>query len=113
MNNIEILEKLLKQYEKFNESYGMNGYVIDRKEIRAIKNIIQENKELKTKLQEHICIEAHDQVKQLYIPKSKVKELAKKYEFAINDYDSSTADYKHSQNLGKYLACIELLKGEE
>lgn len=79
MSDIKILEERInfcknntECQEVLNQCFGCTFEV---EEIQAIKNIIAENKELKRKLQEHICIEAHEQVKQLYIPKSKVKEI--------------------------------------
>lgn len=83
---------------QFEDDYQVR--ITEQKEFDALNLAI--NHLRKTKL-------VHSQ----FIPKSKVKELAKKYEFALNGYDSSTADYKHSQNLGRYLACIELLKEGE
>lgn len=70
MNNIKILEEWLKEMDEHFKITHINN----TKEREALRFIIQDYKELKTKLQEHICIEAHEQVKQLYVPKSKVKE---------------------------------------
>lgn len=89
----------------------------DRKEARKIletlnyKNLIQENKEL---YKNYLKLKSEMEILNIaYIPKLKVKELSKKYEFALNGYDSSTADYIHSQNVGRYMACVELLKEGE
>ena len=53
-----------------------------------------------------------DNMERLYVDKDKVKEKMKKYEWSLNGYDSSTADYKHSQCIGRYLALQELLREE-
>ena len=52
MNNIEILEDMIKDYEnKIEHEYGFSDYYIQKikKEKQAIENLIQENKELKEK----------------------------------------------------------------
>lgn len=50
-----------------------------RKSYQTLKNLIEnqqkEIEELKYKVREHICIEAHKQVKQLYISKDKIKPI--------------------------------------
>lgn len=67
--DIKILEKLMEDgKEDFTDTR------LSDCEIKSIKNLIARYKELEYKLREHICIEAHEQVKQLYIPKSKVQE---------------------------------------
>ena len=126
MNNIEINDKLEtdieNKYIKFKENVKLTTeeaiYILKRKDFCdeieniAIENLIKENKELREK-DIHITKETVEFVNSHYIHKSKVKELAKKYEFALNGYDSSTADYKQSQNLGRYMACVELLEEGE
>lgn len=52
-------------------------------------------------------------IKENYIPKQKIKNELKKYEWAINDYDSSIADYKQSQAIGRWAALQELLQEED
>ena len=42
--------------------------------------------------------------------KDKIKKRAIEYENNNEGYDCTTADYKQSQNIGKYLAYIELLE---
>lgn len=73
MEDIKILEKLIEEYDA-----PSGGHIIPTElsylERNAIENLIARNKELEYKLRQHISIEAHEQVKQLYIPKSKVKE---------------------------------------
>ena len=44
------------------------------------------------------------------IPKSTIKENMKKYEYALNGYDSSTADSKQSQDVGSWIALQKLLE---
>lgn len=48
--------------------------------LNDIKYLLNENDNLLRKLQEKICIEAHEQVKQLYISKEKVKNKLKEVE---------------------------------
>lgn len=130
MNNIKILEEFANKYRKIEKNHIDYLFSLKEKDIpiQAIENLIQENIKLKKENEkltyarnwyfEHFTSQActpeqlHKILRFDYIPKSKVKELGKKYEFAVNGYDSSTADYKHSQNLGRYLACVELLKEE-
>lgn len=133
-------EEIIKILKEINVVDFFNTYTDNttdfsepRKYCDAIEGILdlynkekEKNKELEEKLQQYKKIEeivntiTDDEIRNAiknaekdYIPKSKVKELAKKYEFALNGYDSSTADYKHSQNLGRYLACVELLEEGE
>lgn len=125
MNNIEILENFIDKQKSNKGTFVPTDF-----EIKSLENMIKEYKDLKEKIKGLECeieIKKYCKVDEVIndltyyknlakeyqgncIPKSKVKELAKKYEFALNDYDSSTADYKHSQNIGKYMACIELLE---
>ena len=105
MNNIKMLEDYIEALRNPKSFKYTN-----EQKAQAIENLIKENKELKDKCNELNFKYTAQWVDDNFIPKSKVKELAKKYEFALNGYDSSTADYKHSQNLGKYLACLELLE---
>ena len=110
MNNIEILEDKKEMFiDTLYECYRQSEVKPFEK---ALENLIKENKELKEK-DIHITKETVEFVNSHYIHKSKVKELANKYEFALNGYDSSTADYKQSQDLGRYLACVELLEEGE
>ena len=74
--DIKVLEEYL--------NYEVTKRKLSGCEILAIENLIARNKELEYKLREHICIEAHEQVKQLYIPKSKVR---KKIEELEKEYD--------------------------
>lgn len=108
MNNIKVLEEYLdKQDRKFVSEHRLMI-------LEAIEYLIKENKELKKQMGKDLDVVY---IKGVYDErdkwKSKVKELAKKYEFALNGYDSSSADYKQSQDLGRYLACVELLNEGE
>ena len=42
--------------------------------------------------------------------KDKIKQRAIEYEHNNDGYDCTTADYKESQNIGRYLAYLELLE---
>ena len=80
-----------------------------------IKQLEEENKELKKVKTDGFILNNPWLLKYLnevYIFKGKVKEKMKKYEWSLNGYDSSTADYKHSQCIGRYLALQELLREE-
>jgi hypothetical protein len=116
MNNIEILEEFIDKQKSNKGTFVPTDF-----EITALENLIQENKELKEHLKKYYNGELftakqlksiEENQKKYFVNKSKIKELAKKYEFAINGYDSSTADYKQSQDIGRYIAYVELLKGE-
>ena len=104
---LEILKQRLKKYQDANDGEYKQEYLT-----RGELELVDRYKEC-SELLKILCKEDIYKIKLDYIPKSKVKELAKKYEFALYGYDSSTADYKHSQNLGRYLACVELLKEGE
>ena len=104
MNNIEILEEFIDKQKSNKGTFVPTDF-----EIIAIENLIQENKELKTKLRKHICIEAHEQVKQLYTPNSKIKEkinYLKSLDFGTDLVTQSTA------NLTTICILQELLEGE-
>ena len=119
MNDIEILEEKLKQWEPYkNVKWTTEIEKQIALENQAIENLIKENKELelnldfKNKELEKLYDTEEKYIKDNYISKDKIKELAKKYEYASVGYDSSTADYKQSQDIGRYIAYVELLKGE-
>ena len=73
-----------------------------------------ENKILTTIMakQQELINDVFKIINEKYIEKSKIKEKMKKYEWALNDYDCSNADSKHSQCIGRYMALQELLKEE-
>lgn len=70
----EEFQNLKNKFENSNKYIITLDYEDIKKLIEISENLISRNKELEYKLREHICIQAHEQVKQLYIPKSKVRE---------------------------------------
>lgn len=50
-------------------------------------------------------------IKELFIPKSVIREKIEEYEWAIKSYDCDIADYKQSQDVGSYMALVKLLGG--
>lgn len=113
--NIKILEGYLDRNTQLFEDYGENAIIQD-KEIQALENLIKGYRELEVenKAYEEGKIFTNEQIKVIKentIPKSKVKELHKEYyEKAFAEpYDCTTADYKHSQAIGGWIALNKLL----
>ena len=50
MNNIEILEEFINDFNEFKEKRDLNLFVMTCEEKQALENLIQENKELEEKL---------------------------------------------------------------
>lgn len=119
-------EEEMKALEEIERCIDYDA-MISVKSISILYTLYMREKEKNKKLEENLKIatamltkgtypeqnEGDNDFCKQFIPKSKVKELSKKYEFALNGYDSSTADYIHSQNVGRYMACVELLKEGE
>ena len=68
--NSEELEVFISKNEYLAIEFIANMFLKQLKEIEK----------LKYKVREHICIEAHEQVKQLYVTKAKIKEKIKELE---------------------------------
>lgn len=104
MSEEEIID-ILQHYLEMEEFNNAGDFLIAIDKILDLYNAEKEKNKEKTELTMKI-IGAN------YISKNKIKELAKKYEYASVGYDSLTADYKQSQDIGRYIAYVELLKGE-
>ena len=111
MNNIEILERLEQMQQTFRED-GLQGYemaIASAKKL--INNLIQENKELKEKIEEYEKQLDLDYVEENYIPKSKIEKALDKMNErymtpeAISNSNGATFNYW----TGKRDMCIELL----
>lgn len=114
MNNIEILEEFIKYFEAeaTQRKYRRNiSITVGEDDIEAIKNLIQENKELKEKQKEYEKQLDLDYVKENYIPKSKIEKALDKINErymtpeAISNSNGATFNYW----TGKRDMCIELL----
>ena len=70
--------------ENLRKDSKMTIYSLGIADILLFLNVFEkqqkEIEELKYKVREHICIEAHEQVKQLYVTKAKIKEKIKELE---------------------------------
>lgn len=116
------MEEDIKRLEELIKPVHSNWIGISNQ--KAIENLLTRYKQLEEenkRLNNHNIIGRIDAIKiedlepvlkPYYISKSKVKEKMKKYEWSLNGYDSSTADYKHSQCIGRYLALQEILEKE-
>ena len=93
----------------YNKEKGLNNELQIRYKIENDKYLEEKEKNIQDMIKD---IECSNFIKDNYISKNKIKELAKKYEYASVGYDSSTADYKQSQDIGRYIAYVELFKGE-
>ena len=81
--------------------------------LSLLETIVDENNRLEDIEDRKVQIEYNNVFnKGVESVKDKIKELAKKYEYASVGYDSSIADYKQSQDIGRYIAYIELLNEE-
>lgn len=129
MNNIEINDKLEtdieNKYIKFKENLKLTTeeaiYILKRKDFCdeveniAIENLIQENKELKEKIEEYEKQLDLDYVEENYIPKSKIEKALDKMNErymtleAISNSNGATFNYW----TGKRDMCIELLEEGE
>lgn len=96
--NIKMLEDFL-EYNAFLKDANINDDIrllwvyMAKNEFKAIEHLITRNRELEYKLREKINIEAHEQVQQLYIPKSKIKELKEKT-YKLLDNNGFTRAYQ-------------------
>ena len=110
MNNIEILEKLIERCKECKFAC-CEQCEINNTQVRAIENLIQENKELKGKLQQYKKIEeitnkitdddiknAIENAEKEYIPKSKVKEKIEKLENSTSN-DKIKAEIKELKEM--------------
>ena len=102
-------EDMVYLEELINFAILLNTHcVIEKKEIRAIENLINRVKELE---ENQIWSEATiSGLKQDFIPKSKIREKMEEYEWAIESYDCSIADYKQSQAVGSWNVLRKLLE---
>lgn len=111
MNNIEILEHLIKSCHDENDIL----YKLDKETKKALENLIKENKELKEKREEYEKQLDLDYVKENYIPKSKIEKALDKMNErymtpeAISNSNGATFNYW----TGKRDMCIELLEEGE
>ena len=128
MKDIERLKRIIENYNEESEKYGFLTVImsLDKDDIQAIDHIItrlkyleeaeschrEENGRLQEKITEYENQLDLDYVDKNYIPKEKVREKMKKDEWAYKSYDSSMADYRQSQAIGRYMACLELLQEE-
>lgn len=125
MNNIDILEEFLDHYSFLKTAIGSGDIrqfeiKISKNDIKAISNLISENKELKEdnrvlerrlrnsnnrykKLNDNFqrCqIKTTDIVNSKYISKSKVEEILNKYKYTeIGDNEKIIQFYKELQSL--------------
>lgn len=93
---------------------------------REIERQKQINKELNKKIEKQKKLtrlaqtltdesvkEALTEFEKDYMSKQEIKDLMKKYEWAMNNYDSSIADYKQSQAVGSWITLQKLLQESE
>ena len=106
-NEEQAIQGLLDLYNKEKEK---NKELLEERKSYA-EEYIHNNPWLYKQLNELYVFKTD--VEKNYIKKDKIRELAKKYEHAGNGYDCTTASYKESQDIGKYLAYIELLNKED
>lgn len=107
-----------------NQSAISNVLAEREQDKKRIKQLEKENGELRERVKE-LDKENDELLKDLYsanciiadltdsIPKQKIKDKMKKYEWAMKHYDSSIADYKQSQAVGRWIALQELLQESE
>ncbi len=118
--DIKILEEL-KEACIFNLS-GFLGMTREKQKrtAYAIENLIKGYRELEENLKIATAMltkgtypeknKGDNDFSKQFIPKSKIKEKMKKYEWAIESYDSDIADYKQSQDVGSWHALQELME---
>ena len=122
MNNIDILEDFLDYYSYLKTAIGGDDIRefeirISKNEIKAISNLIAENKELKemlkhrieytNKLEEDLFQNASNYV----IPKSKVEELIQTMNTNILNAEKFDCDYIGQCRFAKYV--LQSLLGKE
>lgn len=128
LGNLEILSDMqrsadreLKRQKQINEEHqNINGEL--REKVKELENTIEKisesssnNEKLIEKLNsgETFTVNQSGFIKKNFISKQKIKDKMKKYEWAMSDYDSSIADYKQSQAIGRWAALQELLQEED
>lgn len=125
-NNVEedINELKILLFQDRLTSYGKRKMVdYYESEIERQKQI---NKELNKKIEKQKKLtrlaqtltdesvkEALTEFEKDYMSKQEIKDLMKKYEWAMNNYDSSIADYKQSQAVGSWITLQKLLQESE
>ena len=123
--DIVYLKELLALAKMFLNNNSI--VTIQDKEIQVLEHLLnelerlqKENENLKIEerrrtIVQYGTMEIHDVINQTlskdYIPKQVIIDKMKKYELAIKSYDSSTANYKQSQDVGKFIVLKELLGG--
>ena len=100
----EALENLIKGYRELEKELER------QKEINIIINKENLNDKYEEALEKVMTKFLNDNVNNDFIPKSKIKEKMKKYEWALEHYDSDIADYKQSQDIGSWHALQELME---
>lgn len=100
--------EILKQIPDYSWSYYKRENAI-----AIVLNLIEKQQEeildLKYKVREHICIEAHEQVQQLYISKDKIREKIKELK-SIGKYKLDHKDLYLEQ---ESIDLLQELLGEE
>lgn len=117
MNNIEILENKIQCFRHLQNTLDDDEKElfedgIQQKEIEAIENLIQENKELKNKCNELNFKYTAQWVDDNFIPKSKIKEKIEYYHH--KDFIKVQVCYQHDNEARiKEKALRELLEEGE
>lgn len=112
----EVLENVVRT-NKYSGLYTTVDVITDA--IQGLLDLYEKEKEKNIYLTQELETRKWVKVKEngevepaFYISKDKIRELAKKYEYVGNGYDCTTASYKESQDIGRYIAYLELLKEE-
>lgn len=143
MNSIEEDMEVLESIVKVNNDFlrGIENQTINQKEITALQHILSDYKKLQEEFKQvdHECdrlekidFEKDMKIKELqkkneelkgmkaiteesnkYILKSKIKNMIKEKEWALENYDCDKSDYKQSQAIGAWNILQKILKESE
>lgn len=106
------LNDFIKAYEEIKKQNFIVDSINKDFFLEFAECLIEKVKELETEnhTQRKIIMSAYDRG---WIPKQKIKDKMKKYEWSMKCYDSSIADYKQSQAVGRWCVLQELLQESE